>query len=267
MKPVGAQAAGCKQEIAFRFCQGGKDAASPENLCRGRTFKLRTIRLREPRSRSQPLESCPRTPDDDTIQPGVQRIRVRQQGAQMSQPAPAFKVRRIDPDPHPGTRAVARAASPPIRAADRFRLFQTAGSTIRNPTQRRLRILSDLALFVNTPAFARFSEGGKMCGIAGLVGDFVPGLMDRMNAAQAHRGPDGRGLFERPELEVALGHVRLAVLDLSDFAAQPMISPDGRYVLVYNGEIYNFAALQQELTADGRTGPSLPAIPKSCSAD
>jgi asparagine synthase (glutamine-hydrolysing) len=90
-----------------------------------------------------------------------------------------------------------------------------------------------------------------MCGIAGLVGDFVPGLMDRMNAAQAHRGPDGRGLFERPELEVALGHVRLAILDLSDFAAQPMISPDGRYVLVYNGEIYNFADLQQELTAAG----------------
>ncbi len=90
-----------------------------------------------------------------------------------------------------------------------------------------------------------------MCGIAGLVGDFVPGLMDRMNAAQAHRGPDGRGLFERPELEVALGHVRLAILDLSDFAAQPMISPDGRYVLVYNGEIYNFADLQNDLAADG----------------
>ena len=53
------------------------------------------------------------------------------------------------------------------------------------------------------------------------------------------------------ELEVALGHVRLAILDLSDYAAQPMISPDGRYVLVYNGEIYNFAALQQELTAAG----------------
>ena len=90
-----------------------------------------------------------------------------------------------------------------------------------------------------------------MCGIAGLAGDFVPGLMDRMNAAQAHRGPDGSGVFERPELEVALGHVRLAILDLSDFAAQPMISPDGRYVLVYNGEIYNFAELQQRAAGGG----------------
>ncbi len=90
-----------------------------------------------------------------------------------------------------------------------------------------------------------------MCGIAGLAGDFVPGLMERMNAAQVHRGPDGSGLFERPELQVALGHVRLAILDLSDSAAQPMTSPDGRYVLVYNGELYNFAELQKELAASG----------------
>ena len=90
-----------------------------------------------------------------------------------------------------------------------------------------------------------------MCGIAGLAGDFVPGLVERMNAAQAHRGPDGSGIFERPELQVALGHVRLAILDLSDFAAQPMCSPDGRYVLIYNGEIFNFAELQKELTGEG----------------
>jgi asparagine synthase (glutamine-hydrolysing) len=96
-----------------------------------------------------------------------------------------------------------------------------------------------------------------MCGIAGLVGDFVPGLVERMNAAQAHRGPDGSGIFERPELQVALGHVRLAILDLSDFAAQPMCSPDGRYVLVYNGEIFNFAELQKELAGEGpRLGSS-----------
>jgi asparagine synthase (glutamine-hydrolysing) len=94
-----------------------------------------------------------------------------------------------------------------------------------------------------------------MCGIAGLAGDFVPGLVERMNEAQAHRGPDGSGIFERPELQIALGHVRLAILDLSDFAAQPMISPDGRYVLVYNGEIYNFAELQRDLA--GRSPKSI----------
>jgi len=95
-----------------------------------------------------------------------------------------------------------------------------------------------------------------MCGIAGLAGDFVPGLMDRMNAAQQHRGPDDSGVFERPEQQLALGHVRLSILDLSNFAAQPMTSPDGRYVLVYNGEIYNFAELQKELAGCGVRGVS-----------
>ena len=87
-----------------------------------------------------------------------------------------------------------------------------------------------------------------MCGIAGLVGDFVPGLIDRMNAAQAHRGPDGSGVFESPRSQVALGHVRLAVLDLSEQAAQPMTSPDGRFTLIYNGEIYNYRELRSTLS-------------------
>jgi len=86
-----------------------------------------------------------------------------------------------------------------------------------------------------------------MCGIGGLAGDFVPGLMTKMNEAQSHRGPDGQGSFEDPRNDVALGHVRLAILDLSDAAAQPMYSPDGRFVLVYNGEIYNFSELREEL--------------------
>jgi asparagine synthase (glutamine-hydrolysing) len=90
-----------------------------------------------------------------------------------------------------------------------------------------------------------------MCGIAGLVGDFVPGLIDRMNAAQAHRGPDGCGVFESPRSQVALGHVRLAVLDLSEQAAQPMTSPDGRFTLIYNGEIYNYRELRDSLSDSG----------------
>lgn len=92
-----------------------------------------------------------------------------------------------------------------------------------------------------------------MCGIAGFVGGFSPGLIDRMNAAQRHRGPDGQGTFEDPAAEVALGHVRLAILDLTPSAAQPMHSPDGRFVLVYNGEIYNFAALRDHLIQAGHT--------------
>jgi len=72
-----------------------------------------------------------------------------------------------------------------------------------------------------------------------------------MNQIQKHRGPDGDGVFEDPESGVGLGHVRLAILDLSTAANQPMISPDGRYVLVFNGEIYNFKELRNELKGKG----------------
>jgi asparagine synthase (glutamine-hydrolysing) len=91
-----------------------------------------------------------------------------------------------------------------------------------------------------------------MCGISGFVGDFAYGLVHRMNAVQRHRGPDGEGIFEDQERGCALGHVRLSILDLSNAARQPMASSDGRYVLVYNGEIYNFRELRKELEARGR---------------
>lgn len=92
-----------------------------------------------------------------------------------------------------------------------------------------------------------------MCGICGFVGGWEPGLIRAMNAAQSHRGPDGSGLFEDPAAQVGLGHVRLAVLDLSDHAAQPMHTPDGRYVLTFNGEIYNFVELRERLEGLGHS--------------
>ncbi|HEY2918583.1 MAG TPA: asparagine synthase (glutamine-hydrolyzing) [Candidatus Binatia bacterium] len=92
-----------------------------------------------------------------------------------------------------------------------------------------------------------------MCGIAGFVGSFVPGLANRMNAAQAHRGPDGQGVYEDADAGIALAHVRLAVLDPSAAAAQPMHSSDGRFVLIFNGEIYNFRELRQQLVARAHT--------------
>lgn len=92
-----------------------------------------------------------------------------------------------------------------------------------------------------------------MCGIAGvcnLNGEPVSAtLLKRMSDSLAHRGPDGDGQFA--EGPIGLGHRRLAVIDLSVAARQPMMSSCGRYVLIYNGEIYNFQELRMELEAKG----------------
>ena len=92
-----------------------------------------------------------------------------------------------------------------------------------------------------------------MCGIAGLLHrDGRPAsavALKRMTDAIAHRGPDGEGSFIEGPL--ALGHRRLAIIDLSAAGHQPMASEDGRYVLTYNGEVYNFKELRIELQAKG----------------
>jgi asparagine synthase (glutamine-hydrolysing) len=95
-----------------------------------------------------------------------------------------------------------------------------------------------------------------MCGFFASIG-FIPD--ERRIEVVAHRGPDGQGWRERssPAGPVALGHRRLAILDTSASGFQPMASADGRHLLVYNGEIYNFLELRSELEADGehfRTG-------------
>jgi len=90
-----------------------------------------------------------------------------------------------------------------------------------------------------------------MCGIAGYHRSPSAGRPDlrRMIAVLAHRGPDGEGIHE--DGPVGLAHRRLAILDLSDAGAQPMASPDGRLVVTYNGEIFNYLELRDELTAAG----------------
>lgn len=92
-----------------------------------------------------------------------------------------------------------------------------------------------------------------MCGIAGVCnlngGPVSSTLLKRMSDGLAHRGPDGDGQFA--EGPIGLGHRRLAVIDLSVAARQPMMSSCGRYVLIYNGEIYNFQELRAELEAKG----------------
>lgn len=87
-----------------------------------------------------------------------------------------------------------------------------------------------------------------MCGLAGMVGGSDAALVAAMTASLRHRGPDGDGVHLEPE--VALGHRRLAILDLAG-GAQPMADASGDLVVAYNGEIYNFAALRRELVAAG----------------
>ncbi|MWV27573.1 asparagine synthase (glutamine-hydrolyzing) [Aurantiacibacter rhizosphaerae] len=96
-----------------------------------------------------------------------------------------------------------------------------------------------------------------MCGIAGFV-DFERGLqrnpgrvVDDMRDALLHRGPDAGGSVLEAEGRVGLGHRRLSIIDLSETGAQPMESASGRYVIVFNGEIYNFQSIRAELTALG----------------
>jgi asparagine synthase (glutamine-hydrolysing) len=88
-----------------------------------------------------------------------------------------------------------------------------------------------------------------MCGINGIVGMADPAksgiLVQQMNTALAHRGPDDSGVFAEPG--IALGHRRLSIIDLSSAGHQPMFTADKRYVIVYNGELYNFKDLRFEL--------------------
>jgi asparagine synthase (glutamine-hydrolysing) len=93
-----------------------------------------------------------------------------------------------------------------------------------------------------------------MCGIAGAwsTGGVAPHVLAAMTACVAHRGPDASGTWHDPRSGVALGHQRLAVLDLSDAGAQPMHSASGRFVLVLNGECYDHLELRRTLTAEGR---------------
>ncbi len=89
-----------------------------------------------------------------------------------------------------------------------------------------------------------------MCGIVGQAsrtGDPVdPGDLKRAMDLLIQRGPDDQGSWQ--EGATALGHRRLSIIDLSTNGRQPMTSPDGRYVIVYNGEVYNFAELREELS-------------------
>lgn len=95
-----------------------------------------------------------------------------------------------------------------------------------------------------------------MCGIAGLWApdrhaESTNEAIGLMTARLAHRGPDGSDVWTEPSEGLALGHRRLAIIDLSEAGHQPMRSSSGRFVLAYNGELYNSADLREELEFSG----------------
>ena len=99
-----------------------------------------------------------------------------------------------------------------------------------------------------------------MCGIAGLFDpsrSTGPEELGRqvaaMTATLVHRGPDAEGAWSDPERGLCFGHRRLAVVGLGPHGAQPMVSPDGRWVVDYNGEVYNHRALRHRLAGEGVT--------------
>jgi len=105
-----------------------------------------------------------------------------------------------------------------------------------------------------------------MCGIAGAIrripgssdaarprSDRIGAFVERISEAQHHRGPDGLGLWESRGQEVVFGHRRLAILDLSDAGAQPMVDDDSGCAVTFNGEVYNFPEIRRDLEALGET--------------
>jgi asparagine synthase (glutamine-hydrolysing) len=94
-----------------------------------------------------------------------------------------------------------------------------------------------------------------VCGFVAVFGEGATeeGLVERGVASIKHRGPDGQGFWRSPCGRVAMGHARLAIIDLSVSGAQPMISNDGRGIIAFNGEIYNFEELRSKVDGPFRS--------------
>src|SRR5215471_2411876 len=103
--------------------------------------------------------------------------------------------------------------------------------------------------------------GTAMCGIAGFWESRRPAeppaeILLRMSAALSHRGPDDSGIFHDPTAGLGLSFQRLSIIDLSPQGHQPMLSASGRFVIVFNGEVYNFEEVRAELGAKPWRGHS-----------
>jgi asparagine synthase (glutamine-hydrolysing) len=94
-----------------------------------------------------------------------------------------------------------------------------------------------------------------MCGIVGIISNKSIGVLEdtvkRMNDLQFHRGPDGEGFWKSDHKNVLFAHRRLSIIDLSEAGTQPMASYDNRYIITFNGEIYNYQALKAKCLEHG----------------
>lgn len=100
-----------------------------------------------------------------------------------------------------------------------------------------------------------------MCGISGFVSERLNQEdLEQITNILAHRGPDSSGYYFNDEKNIGLGHRRLSILDLSDVAKQPMHSHNDRYVIVFNGEIYNFKEIAQKLNINFKTSSDTEVI-------
>jgi asparagine synthase (glutamine-hydrolysing) len=94
-----------------------------------------------------------------------------------------------------------------------------------------------------------------MCGISGIFSStpIDRSIVESMTMTLTHRGPDAHGVYLDPTQRIALGHTRLSIIDLSASANQPFFSKESRYVIVFNGEIYNFKQIKKELSTQCAT--------------
>ncbi|MGE5515477.1 MAG: asparagine synthase (glutamine-hydrolyzing) [Bacteroidota bacterium] len=112
-----------------------------------------------------------------------------------------------------------------------------------------------------------------MCGLAGYLNrvggeseDAMQALARRMGDSIIHRGPDDGGCWVDPQAGIALSHRRLSIVDLSPLGHQPMVSACGRFVIAYNGEVYNFDELRRELSVSCKGHSDTEVILEACAA-
>jgi asparagine synthase (glutamine-hydrolysing) len=128
-------------------------------------------------------------------------------------------------------------------------------SSIKQPNEGLSEKAEDLQGEITLPV-----RGSAMCGIAGMIdwraatsADALRSIGEAMIETVRHRGPDAGAVWVEAESGAALGQRRLAIIDLSPGGAQPMHSADRRYVITFNGEIYNYRDIRRELQAAGRS--------------